>query len=346
MEDRVANRKLRAGVIGCGVGAYHGYAYTHAPEFELVAICDVNGAVFERFYQRSGVAVGTVHEYTDYHLLLERERLDVVSVATPDDFHVDPVCDSSNAGVKGILCEKPITTNLRDADRIVETVERNGTKMSIDHTRSWYPSFQAVRQAIRAGEIGGLTRIVAHMGGHRSMLFRNGTHLVDAVCYFADAEPVWVTAAHERGFEDYGTQYRGQGGKDPALDPASTLIVEFANGVRGVVNSAKLTPAIFEFDLQALSGRYWLTDTGGAAWKTDRPEGEPRAVPIPWTSVGAEDLGQNLIPAVQELARMVLDDVPSSSPPRRARDTLEILLAALLSQSRGSAKIQLPLPRG
>jgi predicted dehydrogenase len=176
------------------------------------------------------------------------------------------------------------------------------------------------------------------------MLFRNGTHLVDAVCFFAEAAPVWVIAAHERGFEEYGTAYRGQGGKDPALDPASTVIVEFANGVRGVLNCAKLTPAIFEFDLQGLSGRYRLTDSGGAAWKTDQPEGESRAVPVPWTSLSAEHFGENLVPAVQELAHMVWHDVPSSSPPRRARHTLEILLAALLSQVRGSAKIQL-LPR-
>ena len=65
------------------------------------------------------------------------------------------------------------------------------------------------------------------------MLFRNGTHLVDAVCYFAEADPVWVIAAHERGFEDYGIEYKGEGGKDPRLDPASTLIIEFENGIRG-----------------------------------------------------------------------------------------------------------------
>ena len=88
---------------------------------------------------------------------------------------------------------------------MIETIEHNGTKMSVDHTRSWVPTYQSVRQAVREGQIGDLTRIVAHMGGSRSMLFRNGTHLVDAVCYFAEANPVWVIAAYERGFEDHGT---------------------------------------------------------------------------------------------------------------------------------------------
>jgi predicted dehydrogenase len=337
--------KLRAGVIGCGVGASHGFAYARAPEFDLVAICDVNPSVFDRFYERSGVPRGSVREYVDYRAMIEKESLDVVSVATPDDYHTDPVCDAANAGVKGILCEKPIASSLRDADRMIETVERNGTKMSVDHTRSWWPTFQATREAIRAGDIGGLTRVVAHMCGRRAMLFRNGTHIVDGLGYFAEAAPVWVIAAHERGFEEYGTVYKGQGGKDPMLDPGSTVIVDYANGVRGILNGAKQTPTVYEIDLFGPSGRYYLAEGGGKAWKTDVPEGTPSEVPVPWTAINADDLGENLIPAVQELARMVWDDAPSSSPPRRARDTLEIMLAALLSQARDSAKVRLPLPR-
>ena len=80
---------------------------------------------------------------------------------------------------------------------MIETIEHNGTKMSVDHTRSWVPTYQSVRQAVREGQIGDLTRIVAHMGGSRSMLFRNGTHLVDAVCYFAEANPVCVLPMNE-----------------------------------------------------------------------------------------------------------------------------------------------------
>jgi predicted dehydrogenase len=178
------------------------------------------------------------------------------------------------------------------------------------------------------------------------MLFRNGTHLVDAVCYLAnDSDPVWVIAAHERGFEDYGIEYKGEGGKDPMLDPGSTIIVEFANGVRGIINSAKFTPGIFEFDLQGPGGRYWLTDSACKAWKTDKPEGRPMEVEPPEGRGYIDNFGDNLIPAVQEMAQMIWHDAPGSSPPHRARNSLEIMLAALISQSRDSAKVHLPLPR-
>ena len=177
------------------------------------------------------------------------------------------------------------------------------------------------------------------------MLFRNGTHLIDGVCFFANAEPVWVIAAHELGFEDYGPVYDGKGGRDPQYDPGSTIIIEFANGVRGIVNSAKLTPQLFEYDLQGPNGRYWLTDKGCTAWKTEQREGRPEEAVPPSARGYIDPFGANLIPAVQELAQMVLNDAPSSSTPYRARNSLEIMLAALISQTKGSAKIELPLPR-
>ncbi|MCY3762886.1 MAG: hypothetical protein OXH50_16685, partial [Gemmatimonadetes bacterium] len=55
--------------------------------------------------------------------------------------------------------------------------------------------------------------------------------------------------------------------------------------------------------------------------------------------------GTALIPPVEELAEMIAGRAESSSPPRRARDTLEIMLAALRSQARGNARIDLPLRR-
>jgi predicted dehydrogenase len=341
----MANQKLRAAVIGAGLGGYHGYAYANAPEYELIAVCDLKPEVFERFYDRAKIAPGSIKEYTNYHEMLEKENLDVVSVATPDHLHVNPVCDVSNAGVKGILVEKPIAISLADADRMIETTERNGTKMSVDHTRSWVRSYQGARQVLRDGQIGPITRIVAHHGGRRSMLFRNGTHVVDGICFFADSDPVWVIAAHERGFENYGTEYKGEGGKDPMLDPGSTVIIEFANGARGILNSAKNTPAILEYDIQGPNGRLLVNDKGATSWVTDKPEGTLTQVEIDWNQGYHPYFGDEIVTAVREMAQMVWNDAPSSSPARRARNTLEIMLGALKSQSQDSAKVQLPLPR-
>ena len=341
----MANDPLRAAVIGGRLGAAHAYAYNHSPRYDLVAVCDINPPVFSYFYARAEIEPGSIVEYTDYRLMLARENLEVVSVATPDHLHADATCDASEAGVKGIFCEKPLATTLADADRMVATVERNGTCMSVDHTRSWVPRYREVLRAVRDGSLGPLTRIVAHMGGKRSMLFRNGTHLVDGVCYFAEAAPVWVMAAHERGFEDYGLAYDGKGGKDPQYDPGSTVIIEFANGVRGLVNSAKLTPQIFEYDLQGSSGRILVSDQQCQVWTTAETQGQLVEVSSTSGPTYAENFDATLIPAVEELGQMIAGQAISSSPPQRALHTLEIMLAALHSQAQNSAKIALPLPR-
>ena len=341
----MVDHTLKAAVIGGGLGGYHGYAYARSPRYELAAVCDIDPAVIPRFYERAEVPPGGIGEYTDYRLMLEREDLDVVSVATPDHLHADAVCHASEAGVRGILCEKPLATTLEDADRMVAAVEANGTCLSVDHTRSWIPRYQEMRQAVRDGALGPLTRILAHMGGRRSMLFRNGTHLVDAVCYFAEADPVWVIAAHERGFEEYGLVYDGKGGRDPQYDPGSTIIVEFANGARGLINSAKLTPQLFEFDLQGPEGRIVVSDQLCQVWTTSESQGAPVPVSSETGSAYPDPFGTALIPAVDELAEMIDGKAESSSPARRARHTLEIMLAALHSQARGNARIDLPLPR-
>ena len=54
--------RLRAVVIGCGVGGYHAYAYSQVPDVDLVAACDLNPAAFERFYTRSKLAPGAVRD--------------------------------------------------------------------------------------------------------------------------------------------------------------------------------------------------------------------------------------------------------------------------------------------
>jgi len=341
----MVEKKLRAGVIGARLGASHAYAYANAPEYELVAVCDLLPRVMDELWERARLDEGSARTYTDYREMFANENLDVVSVAVPDHLHADPVCDASNAGVKGVFCEKPLTISLEDADRMVSTVERNGTKMSVDHTRSFVPNYRAARESVRNGDLGGLTRIVAHLGGHRSMLFRNGTHAIDLISFFADAGPKWVLAVHERGFEDYGAVYKGEGGKDPALDPGSTLIIEYANGVRAILNSAKMTPPITEIDLMGPSGRFRLDDESGTRWLSDTVEG-PLTLDPTFDHPGFPDfLGDSLLPAVKEMAQMVWNDAESSSPPRRARDTMEIMLGALLSQDRGNVRVDLPLPR-
>ena len=102
--------------------------------------------------------------------MLAQENLDIVTVATSDHRHADLVVNAANAGAKGIFCEKPMATNLADADRMLEAVERNGTILSIDHTRRWQPMWRHTKEEIvGAGEIGEVKYIIGTLNGGRAM---------------------------------------------------------------------------------------------------------------------------------------------------------------------------------
>ena len=95
-----------------------------------------------------------VRTYTDHEQMLDGEDLDVVVVATSDHRHADIVVNSTNAGVKGIICEKPLATTLEDVDRMIEACESAGVVLTVDHTYRYRKSYHAMKEAIRAGAIG------------------------------------------------------------------------------------------------------------------------------------------------------------------------------------------------
>ena len=106
-----------------------------------------------------------------------------------------------------------------------------------------------------------------------------------------------------------------------------------------------MTPAITEIDLMGPKGRIRADDAGGSRLLSDTVEGAVTLDPSFDHPGYPEFFGDALIPAVQEMAQMVLNGAESSSPPERGRDTLEIMLGALLSQDGGNIKVTLPLPR-
>ncbi|MEZ4624346.1 MAG: Gfo/Idh/MocA family oxidoreductase [Thermomicrobiales bacterium] len=60
--------------------------------------------------------------------MLANEEIDLLSIVTPDHLHADSFVAACEAGVKGIYCEKPISTTLEDADRMIAAAEASGTR--------------------------------------------------------------------------------------------------------------------------------------------------------------------------------------------------------------------------
>jgi predicted dehydrogenase len=325
----------------------HAAAYAHVPTTTVVGYCDLVPERLEEFRRNWGDAFPEARGYTDYREMLRAEQVDLLSVVTSDHRHAQIVVDAVEAGVRGVFCEKPIATTLADADRIIAACASRNVALLLDHTRRWYPEWIEARELVRGGAIGRLRRIVATLGGPRAMLFRNGTHLLDAVCYFAESEPAWVVGELDDEHPDYGPRYAGDGGRDPATDPGGSAYVHFANGVRAFINASKGTVGNFELELIGESGRLrigthagelWRLDDAPAAWSATAV-GRPVASPLP----RPRTTRAYLVAAVEELIGLIEHGGTPTSRGEDGRRVLSILLAILQSSAAGSRRVDFPI---
>ncbi len=315
----------------------HVGSISNMPDVELAAICDFNPEALERFTEAWSERWPETRLYADYREMLDGETLDILTVATSDHRHAQIVIDGAESGLKGIFCEKPIATTLEDADAMIAACERNGVKMSVNHSRRWFPLYHKVRQVIRDGAIGKPTVMTAVLGGPRSMMFRNGTHFIDAVCFFAESEPSKVSAILEDGFDDWD-RYRGDGGKLPENEPGMTGTIIFENGVRALFRALKGTAPLGSLEITGPRGV--LRIEGGDRTAELTVQQEIRAEPNRTTIHPEQYQIQGMVAAYRELVNIIQQGGESISSPRDARMALRILLGFLESHQQGGRLVE------
>lgn len=325
-------------VLGHVVPASHTAAYASIPSAHVVAVCDLVPDLLTQFKETWGERYPEVRTYTDYRRMLSEEQIDLLDVVTPDHRHAEVVVAGAEAGVKGILCEKPMATTLHDADEMISACERSHTALLINHNRRWYPAYAEARRLIRSGAIGPLRSIIATLGGRRAMVVHEGTHLVDAVCYFAESWPAWLVGRTSDDEASYGPRYAGDGGKDPSLDPGANAYLHFENGVRAFITISKATPVRWELDLMGESGRMRVDASGVEMWRFVE-SGEVTVTRFP----GPQTTRSDLLAAVSELITLVEGGGAGSSTGRDGRRDLSILLGILQSSHEGGSPVTFPV---
>jgi predicted dehydrogenase len=138
-----------AAVVGVGIyGVNHAKVYHSHPDTELIAV-----------WSRSPARAAQVgHEYvcgwtTDLDSIAGDHRIQLVSVATPDFAHTEPVLRMLAAG-KHVLVEKPMAYTVAECQQMIEAARRAGVKLMVDFHNRWYPSLAGAKQLIEQGHIG------------------------------------------------------------------------------------------------------------------------------------------------------------------------------------------------
>lgn len=147
------SKKIKAAVIGIGVGLAHARGYKACPDAELIAICDADP---QRLKERGDqLGIPPEMQFTDYNKLLQLDELDVVSIGLPNFLHAPVAIASLRAG-KHVLCEKPLATSAVEAKAMVTEAKQNGKQLMVcfnyrfrDDTR-W---LMAMRNAGKYGDV-------------------------------------------------------------------------------------------------------------------------------------------------------------------------------------------------
>jgi predicted dehydrogenase len=325
---RKATPPYRVGIVGIkgpsgGIGGAHARAAERLPNTKLVAICDIDPSGFGGFRE----AHGPVDAYTEITVMLAAHEIDLVCIGTSDHTHCELVEAACHAGIPMIFCEKPLDVTLERGDRMLRAIEAAGATFLCDHTRRWIPTWVRAKQILDE-QFGPVVRARAHMGGARAMLYRNGTHLIDTLCWFVGDEPAWLTGGE---FEDLGVF-------DP--NPSPTALLGFQHGCRAFIDFSKRSPAEFEIDCVCDGGRLTVKRDGIHLTRDEPRLGMTHTV-LPPASGDADGITL----AMEDLIAAYEAGRPTRSTVHDALRVLEIITAIVRSRDLGGARIDWPLDR-
>jgi len=176
--------------------------------------------------------------------MLEKEDLDIVSVCSPTEFHLDAFkAIGVTNSVKGVFCEKPLSYSFEDSINIVR-LSKNKI-ISLNYFRRWNPSFKKLKNDLDKGTYG----VVRHVSvRYTKGLMTNGSHFLDLLCwFFGNVVEYDCYKIYDKNSIDSGVDFR----------------VGFGNRVNAVFSHIPSVPYVYiEVDILTAKGKLSITQRG------------------------------------------------------------------------------------
>ncbi|MFP4055555.1 MAG: Gfo/Idh/MocA family protein [Candidatus Brocadiia bacterium] len=280
------DRVPRLGIIGGGsFGEMHLRAYTQLQrdgQAELAALCDLDEQLLAKRREQYGVK-----GYTDYKQMLEGEKLDGVSVVTPDHLHRQIVVDCLRAGVH-VLVEKPLDVTVGGCREMIAAADRAERLLQVDFHKRFDPYHREMAARVAEGTIGDVLYGYAWMedrievprdwlrqwAPRSSPFWFLGVHMVDLIrsCIRARGTSVLATGA-QRKLPSLGIDAYDCVCAKVTFDSGAAFTVDTSwvlpDGFEAVVNQGIRmvgTDGIIEVDSQDRGARACLAGQGSQTW--------------------------------------------------------------------------------
>lgn len=292
---------LRAGVVGLGVGERHLVSYRRIPGVEVRAICDINEEHLKKVAREYDVA----NFSADYRCVTEDPEIDVVSICSYDDMHVEQALSAFRNG-KHVMIEKPIALYREDAANLLKVQQDSGKFITSNLILRESPRFKEVRQQIAEGFFGDvfaiegdyvhdiLWKITEGWRGkmaYYSTIFGGGIHLIDLMRWLLQQEVVEVCGMGNKVLTR-DSDYR--------FDDTFLNVFRFSGGTLGKCLST-YGPQRTKFHALNVYGskRTFLNDIPNAKlFDGDQPENE-HVVETPYPGMKKGDLLPEFIEAIR-----------------------------------------------
>lgn len=243
-------KELKIAVIGCGRvsrTAHYG-AIKSNPNFKFLAVCDRDRARADCWAEENGVKA-----YYSIDSLLEAEKLDIVSINTPNGYHFRHACEVANRGIH-LIVEKPLAMNLKDANTLIDLCEQKNVKLFVVLQNRYNKTNKILKSCIDKGRFGRITSCHVTVSWHRNLDYYLEDHswrsrqdlaggvFTNQCIHYIDMMQWLIGAPPESIYAKTGTA-----GFPVDVEDHGAAIIRFKNGVIG---SLALTNLAFPTDIE------------------------------------------------------------------------------------------------
>ena len=240
---------IKVGIIGTGIGGLHAGSFKKCPDVEIKAICDIDT---DRA-KRAAADFGVTDIYEDYRDMLADDEIHGIVVAVPNYLHAPMAIASFEAG-KHVFCEKPISTNAKDAKAMVEAGRKAGKIFQMGFNNRFRGDTQLLKKCIENGDLGeiyyaktGWLRRKGMPGGEKGWfttkamsgggpLIDLGVHVLDLTLWLmGNPKPVYVLGS---SYAKFGPEVGRAKGFVYDVEDLATGMIKLENGATVMLDAS------------------------------------------------------------------------------------------------------------